>query len=521
MAIELDRYVAAPNAPSRPASRLTPRQFLSIVFRDGRKIGLAFLIPMTLATVAAFIPQKRYEATAFLLVRPGREYVYRPEVDTNAAPVTYDLDHSVTSELEILTSRSVQEKALQTFGIERMYPRIAADSDEPDLSRLDKAIIEMQKRLDAIVIKDSSVVQITFQHPDRHLAADALNFMVDEYLRERRSIMADPRSTFEQAEVDATRQKLGALEGKIAEFKRQNHIFKFDDQRTLLLQQRGALDEKRKETEVAVASASAKLGALTAGLAAVSSATPLYADTTPDDAINNVQKVLLDLNLQRQDAVSKYGEKSSYVQSLERQIQQADATLKDLQSNRQNTVRTGRSPVRDSLENDMHQATADLHANAAGKATLDAQLASVGAELRDLGDREVEMASMERERTLLEDTYQSYVKRLQEARINDQLDQEAKTNVTVIQRALLPIAKKNLTPVILGVGALLSVAIALSVAFFSETLRDSFLSPEEVTASLELPVVGWFPDSKRALGGRRPWRWRARAERQRSARAKA
>jgi len=523
MAIELDRYVVPPSAPAPFQRKLTVRQFLSILFRDGRKIAIAFLIPMTLSTIGALMPQKRYEATASLLVRPGREYVYRPEVDSNAAPVTYDLDHSVTSELEMLTSRSIQEKALLSFGLERMYPSIAKGDDEPDLSRLDKALIEMQKRLDAIVIKDSSVVQVTFRHPDRQLAADALNFIVDEYLRERRTIMADSRTMFEQAEVDSAHRKLEALEATIKQFKADNHIFKFEDQRALLLQQRGALDEKLKETEVAIATSSAKLAALGAGLAQISAATTLYADTTPDDAINNAMKVILDLHLQQQDAVSRYGENSSPARNLQQQVQQADTALKELQSNRQTTVRTGRSPVRDSVESDVHQVTAELNANKAGKEMLDVQLAAIGSQLRALGDREFEMASMERERTILEDTYQTYVKKLQEARINDQLDREAKTNVSVIQRALPPIVTKNLAPVIIGVGALLSVAIALSVAFYSEALRDTYLSPEEVAASLEIPVVGWFPDAKpaRLETRRRSRRKRPQADPHKSSRVRS
>ena len=82
---------------------------------------------------------------------------------------------------------------------------------------------------------------------------------------------------------------------------------------------------------------------------------------------------------------------------------------------------------------------------------------------------------------------------------------------------------KNLAPVIIGVGALLSVAIALSVAFYSEALRDTYLSPEEVAASLEIPVVGWFPDAKpaRLETRRRSRRKRPQADPHKSSRVRS
>lgn len=479
----------------KSASGLRP--FLAIAFRDRRKIALGFAIPMAVATLLAFVPKKRYEAQAALLVRPGREYMYRPEVgDGNAQPLSFDLDHSVTSELEILTSRPVEQEALAAVGVRRLYPALASEKPDPDLSVEDKALVQMQKRLDALVIKDSAVIQVSFQHRDRFLAAELLNRLVEAYLKDRRAIMSEARTSFEQSQVDDARQKLSAHEARLEEFKRRNAIASFDDQRRLLLEERASLDEKLKDAHVAAAAAAGKLRRLTGRTAAsLGDDVQLYAETVRDDPTDTATEAVFDLKLQREEAVARYSEESSVVTEIDRKIAGAETALKELQAKRQNVVRKGRSPARDTTETTAIQVRADLGGAEASRAMLARQLASVTGELDALNASERELNALVRDQVLLQDTYQSYVKKLQEARIAEGLDQRAKTNVTLIQPALPPIEKKNLFWVILGVGFVISLASALSVAFFSELLRDRYISPEEVTASLGIPLLTWLPDT--------------------------
>jgi uncharacterized protein involved in exopolysaccharide biosynthesis len=490
------------------ATSASLRQCLSIAFRDRRRIALGFFLPMALASVLAFIPKKKYEATASLLVRPGREYVYRPEVGENSAqPISFDLDHSVASELQILTSRPVEEKALAAVGVARLYPDIAAGKGDVDLSVDDLALLQLQRKLDALVVKDSAVLQVSFQHRDRYLAAELLNRLVEAYLVHRREIMAEARTAFEESQVEDARKKLAAQEARLEEFKRRHDIVSFDDQRRLLLEQRAALDEKLKDAHVSAGAAAGKLARLTGQSIRPYDEVELYAETTRDDPTDSATETLFELKLQREEAVARYSAESSAVAEIDRKIERAQGALQELQAKRQNVVRRGRSPVRDSIETEAVRVRADLGGATTSKNILARQLASVTKELEALSARERELTVLLRDEALLQQTYQSYVKKLQESHIAEDLDQHAKTNVTLIQPALPPIEKKSLRWVILGVGLVISLAFALSVAFFSEFLRDRYISPDEVPGSLGIPLLAWFPDvgaTRASRSSRRP-----------------
>ena len=139
------------------------------------------------------------------------------------------------------------------------------------------------------------------------------------------------------------------------------------------------------------------------------------------------------------------------------------------------------------------QAGADLLGAKAGREILSQQLLDVTRQLQDLNAREYEYQSMQRDQHALEDSYTSLVKRLQDARASDALDLEAKTNVSVIAPAVPPVQKRNLPAIVVAVGFVLSLASALMTAFLSELFRNTYLTPDELAASIGVPVFACFP----------------------------
>lgn len=483
-----------PPAVARPQEPFSFREFLSILFKDGRRILAAFLIPMILFTIVSFLPTPKYEASSTLLVKMGREYVYRPEVgENNVQPIASDRTLAILSEAEILNSRDLQEQVIKQVGLDKLYPSIAESADDPDSPRMSRALVQFKKQLNVEPLKESTIIQVSFKHPDPVIAAEVVNKLVADYLQKRRDIYSGESVTLEEGQVKKMKDQLLGMEGKIEQFKKNHNIISFDSQQTLLLNQRDALEAKLKTASSDLAEATGRLEAVKRNAASVSKDIRMYSENTPDDALVAARKSLLDLRLKEGDALAKYTDQNPVVVDLRTQIKRAQKLVSDLESKKTDTVRVGRNPVRDTVEADLIRFQGEQRAAEASREVLTKQLASINEQLAALSAQQPKLDEMMRERQLMDSTYQNYVKKLEDSKVMANLARNADTNVSVVQKALPPIEKKNLQMIILAIGLVLSGCFALAVAFLSELLRGTYVSPEKVQRSLGLPVLASIP----------------------------
>src|SRR5262245_35001921 len=116
---------SVPEAASNPATEL-----LAVLRRGLRTIVIVTAVVSGLVVFGVLRSPPMFEAEASLLVRLGREYIYRPEVGPNENPRTPSLSEMVNSEVEILSSRDLAEQVVKELGVQKLYPDVLAD--EPD-----------------------------------------------------------------------------------------------------------------------------------------------------------------------------------------------------------------------------------------------------------------------------------------------------------------------------------------------------------------------------------------------------
>ena len=121
------------------------REFLAILARGKRVMLAVFLAVSGLVTWGALRELPLYEAESSLMVRIGREYVYRPEVGrTEIASRTPSLSEMVNSEVEILSSRDLAEQVVRELGVERLYPDIHELQEDPGIE-VEIAVLRFRK----------------------------------------------------------------------------------------------------------------------------------------------------------------------------------------------------------------------------------------------------------------------------------------------------------------------------------------------------------------------------------------
>lgn len=472
----------------------TLREFLTLCFRDRNRIALAFLLPFLATVVLSFLPSPRYTSDASLLVRLGREYVYKPETGDAAAapPMAYDSKETLRAEVEILNSLDIKEAVLVKLGVARVYPWHAKPEEAPDKQLL-AALREMNARFEARLLKDSNVIQLAFTHRDGAVAATVLNQVIETYLERRRSIFASGGHASAQAKVDALGGRLEALEEKLATFKQEHGILSFGEQQSLLLGRQHTLDMKLDESALVLAQTSARSRSLQASLDFVQPEVLLARETLKSDAVDSARRTLLELQLKDTDLSAKFSPDTPAVVDVRAAIARTEATLAELQARPNVSTKSGRSPVRDTLESDWLRTRADGGQAGAGTALLRQQRQAVEAKLKSFAGTQRQLVALERERKLVEAAYEAAVRRLEEAVVQDELDRNRKSNVSIVQAARAPLEGRSLQGLILGVGTLLSLCCALAVAFLSALWRDTFLTPEQVQRSLGLPLLTAVP----------------------------
>ena len=475
-----------------PHRRTALLEILSVFFHDSWRIAIVFYLCMILTVVVSFLPAKNYTSDAALLLRLGREYLYKPEVgeSTPGSPVAYDRDQILMAETKILTSREIKLAVIGKMGAAQIYPKLA--TVDPEKQR-DAAMLALEGALEAELLKGSNLMQIKFTHTNPDLAAKVLTEVIDAYLQRRSIIFASSAYGTAEADFTARTQQLKTVEAKLAAMKSARGIRVFAEEQSLLLTQRNTLELRQAETALALTQASERVASLSKSMVGVASDVQLFSETQRSDAIENARRLLLDLSLKERDLSTKFVDSNPLVQDIRADIKRTNEYIRDLESKPPRVVRSGRSPARDVVESDLLRAMADKQQARAASLVLTAQRAAIEERLAVFAAADNELPALERERRFAEVNYDAAAKRLRDELALEELDRKRLTNVSVVQAPVRPLHAKSLKPVILVVGTFLSICAALLTAFLSALFRDTFLTPTQVERRLGLPMLAAVP----------------------------
>ncbi len=174
---------------------------------------LVFLPISLLAAAIALLFPTQYSASTRLLVTLGQEYVFDPVVGDAAKGAFPQQEEVLQAEAELAASPVIASRVIKAVGLSRLYPDIAeAEARAPDKARVldGEAIVAFAKHFDASASPRSSILGLTFSHPDPEIAAETLNALVKVYLEYRREVL-DGRNVGRP--FRATRRDRGQVEG--------------------------------------------------------------------------------------------------------------------------------------------------------------------------------------------------------------------------------------------------------------------------------------------------------------------
>lgn len=476
-----ERGSESARAPSRePASarlrpRLGPGEVLLQLWRSKGLMLLVFLPIVLLAAAAAMMLETKYTAATRLLVTLGSEYVFDPVVGEAGKGAFPQPEEVLQAESELAASPAIAERVIKQVGLVRLYPKIAqAEARDPARAHaLDQGALEaFGKDFHALTTPKSSILKLTFAHPDPELAAETLNAFVKVYIDYRREVL-DRRG------VDGLGQQRAAIEGRLKAaddglqaFLIANGVADFNSEKDSVTKLYGSLSDELSADQASLREAESRINGLGRELASTPRQQDLYVETTAGQEIAN-------LKLEREKLLATYKPQSQAVQDVERKIKQLETFT--AASPAQGVTRVGPNPTYQAMETDLASARATVEALKGKAVELERQRAAAEKRRTELAAMEPEFQRLSRDRDALETSAQTLAGREQSERLRADLSAQSASNISVYEPAEAPAKGSSPKRLVLIGGS----AFAVLCALMAGLMRALSLRTLPTRASLE------------------------------------
>lgn len=515
------------NAQGRDAGQSGARKgmFAGFSWADAPKLGVGDVLAMLWAeraavlmtgaivcaiglTLALMMP-KTYSAHAELLVRLGQEYVYQPNsgatgAGAGAAP---DMQSVVNSELRMIGSDAVAQRVINSVGMGKLYPQIAA-SGGTEAVRMAAAQRAFVQSLSVETAPQTPAISLAFKHPDPVIAAEALNALVDQYLAYRRVVLIGGESealTHQSQDLDRRSAEANA---ELSNFLSANGIADFDGETTALAARYTDAEAQFYDAAAKRSEAQARAAALRSRYNSEPAEIELYSES-------DARKALVDLQMQREQLLTHYQDDAPPVREIDRRINQINSFL--AAGDPPSTTRHGPNPVRQQVAQDLYAAEAEMRAQTGRQSALTTQRDQVQARLRALQALEPQYRQLLRERTILEQNASNFATRAEEAHSFSQLLGRSTDNISQVERATPPAQGASLRLPIALITLLLAAIAAVTVGLARGLLRHSFPTPSSAARTLGAPVLAVTPLAPKPANDVKPDRAAKRGRPQQSA----
>jgi len=466
-----------------------------------------------------------YETKASLLVKIGRENAETPASVVNGQVLSQGVRvQDINSEVQLLSSRALVEKAVDTIGpesfrsvlnppesiwgypkfyvktvaraVKASYKEFLIDANlKKRLTMREEAILAVSDGLKVEPVKDSDVFTISLRLPSPDLVIRTANVLLGDYLETRAKVRKSNLGSdlFDEQTRDQKRE-LDTLMNRREEVRQEWNVSSPAEQRSILLKQLADLTGERTEFEGQIN----KLTTERAEIAQKLKTTPLLVAKEQQDsrnpALDSLKERITSLKMERAKLLGRYLPDAEIVQKADLEI----ASLEELLSHEGQTVRATSTQQANPLFTELQAALAQHDIQIAGLQSHNEELTHPIAAFRskleslDKGADSIEQADMDYR--LAEESYLEYFKRRSAARLEEELDTQRLANVALIeapQTPIEPVYPRKLF--IMGILLPVSLVIGVSIAAFVETLDDRLNSERDLLPLRNIPFLGVMP----------------------------
>lgn len=494
-----------------------------MLFRHKKKIIFTpLMIGLVAAAVILWWP-RTYQSEAKVFLQVGRESVGLDPTATTGNTISLQQngrDNEVVSAMDVLASRGLASKVVDALGpdyILRGGPEDAAAAEsaitkaikEPVLALVallksidpvsdrEEAIIELEENLTLDSERDSTVIVVQVDAKTPQGAQEILAKLVEIYQQEHLRIHRNPDSrNFFAEQRDMLERRLEEANEAVRAAKAEMGLASVEDRRLTLEGQVRAIELEAYSTEQDLAMAEARVGDLEKKINDEPERLVSSQKSIPNQGADLLREQLYTLQMRQMELKARYNDSHPLVVAIADQVQEAEKVFNDQSEQRQETT-NDLNPIHRKLSLDLRQQQVAVAGYQQRLKTLQKQRELVIADLKQLITNEIRLDDLQREVSIARTKFFKYAENLEQARIDEALEEQKISSASIAQSATLSEKPVSPSKLLVGLGAiLLAFGGTVSWVAASEQLNNKLHSGDEAERQLGLPVFAEIPRSQ-------------------------
>ena len=468
----------------------TPRDLAATLFRRPRLVAASFGFVLV-ATMLFVVFSARYESHFKVLLRRGRfDPVVSPQPDSamdfNRPDIT---EEELNSEVELLRDADLMKQVVKMAGL--------VPADTPDLERpaeIELAVRKLARHLDVEALKKSNLIQVSYKDTNAERAARILSTLSTLYVRRHTSLQRPPGEIqfFEQKTAEYEK-RLHQSEAELVRFTRARGVVSAALERDIALQKIGEADAAYRQIDQDRVETERRISSLREQLKSFPSRSVTLKRWADNPAVLEKMKThLLELQLKRTELLSRFEPSYRLVQEVEQEIAETRASIAAEALTPVRDETTDKDPNYEWARMEMEKAQVQWDGLRARQSDSSTQVSSLRTFAQQMQSDWVDQQDLMRAAKAEEDNYLLYLRKREEARIGDALDEHRILNVAIVEppvAAALP-THSVLLYFLLAFG--LAMAFSVGVGFTTEYFDPTIRTPDEAYSLLEVPVLAWL-----------------------------
>ncbi|HVN87200.1 MAG TPA: GNVR domain-containing protein [Candidatus Binatia bacterium] len=489
------------------------REFIAIMFRNRTLIACVVTSGVITSLVLSFLQAPAYRAAAKLMVSSKRARITVSPDPKDGPTIDRVTDQELSSEVALLQSMPLVREVLESYrgtmdtsghssNLVRlvMYPlhlpgaiyrtlyKIPPPSPQEDWAQ------SVMKRLSVSELRGSNLIEVAYEDANPQWTADLVNAVVKRHVE--RHVQLNQQSDalgFFESQRRLLSERLHDADAALQAFYQREGVDPGDTQRDGLTEQLSTLRTSLAESETDLAGAEARVKFLSQTLNShvrSQSAEPGKAQSGP---LQLIRSRVLELELQRSELLSKFAPTSTKIQDIDRQIQEARRLL--AQEEKSGGVAADMADSKQQkLDMELAQTQARIAALRARGDALRERIAASEGKLQHLGQIASEQERLEQEVATAKEASTTYIRKREEARFSDALDESRIVNVSIVEPAVVPTAPlptKRLLTLVLG--SVMSLFVGIGLAFVRDRLDPALKGGAEAQRITGLPILANIP----------------------------
>jgi len=504
----------------------TWRLFFSLIVQK-RKMILVIVAATLLSTYLGLqFLSDQYEVEASLLVKLGPENVEIPvTAQSGYVSTTGVRKEEINSEAQLLKSRSLIEQVVDKLGVDSFKKKsqsptgffsslnhnikgallwvkdagssiLVSANLKRKLDDRQKAILEVERSLTVESVRESDVIAVTYKTPDPDLSVKFVQTLLELYMENHSRIRSDSTAKdFYQEQMRNHMKRLYEIEADRNAVKAAWDLYSISDQRSLLLKE---LMELRTQLDIHASERAMyqkQQAVMRERMDAIPDTINQSETVSPNPTVQHLKDQIANLQLEKAKLSSQFAPGSQSLSDIDAQI----STLTQLLKQEAATQVAAHVEESNPLKRQFQQSIEQLDVQIAG---LDAKIreiklpvAKIENTLKRLNSGEDQLEKVNREQKLAEEVYESSAKRLEMARVSNELDKNRQVNVVILSppiKPLEPVSPRRLLMLGLSLpaGMMLAVGLVLFMHYGQGTPTESGTATHtDVARAQSMPAV--------------------------------